>query len=139
MRILMAVDGSVHSRRARPLLLRACGGRSHRVTVFNATPPVVKGVGGEMSITEAIKQSAQAMTELFARELAVDKKIKVGTAVAEAADPATASGHVEDRTGRGRARGRADDSRDPSCPAHGCPSLSTCRRTIRPPILLTIS
>ena len=40
MRILMAVDGSEHSRRSRPLLLRACGGAPHRVTVLGVTPRV---------------------------------------------------------------------------------------------------
>lgn len=89
MRVLMAVDGSEHSRRAKVLLQRACGGRAHRVTVLNVTPPVTRGADGVESITEALKRSGRALAEAVAGELKA-AGLAAAAAVEESADPADA-------------------------------------------------
>ncbi len=90
MNILLAVDGSVHSRRAADALTRATAG-AHRVTVLNVTPtPTPAPEKNLMSVTEALKKSALALTDTVAREIRRARGWRARTAVVESMDVAGA-------------------------------------------------
>lgn len=90
MNILLAVDGSAHSKQATDQLARFAG-RGHRITVLNVTPaPVPAPEKNLPSVTEALKLSAVALTETVARELRRARRGTVRTAVVESMDVAGA-------------------------------------------------
>lgn len=90
MNILLAVDGSAHSKNATDLLARFSG-RGHRITVLNVTPtPSPAPEKNLPSVTEALKLSAVALTETVARDLRRAGRGTVRTAVVESMDVAGA-------------------------------------------------
>ncbi|MBK7687758.1 MAG: universal stress protein [Elusimicrobia bacterium] len=90
MNILLAVDGSNHSKRASDLLARATAG-AHRVTVLNVTPtPVPAPEKNLTSVTEALKKSAVALTEAVARDLRRARGWRARAVVVESMDVAGA-------------------------------------------------
>lgn len=90
MNILLAVDGSAHSKMATDQLARFLG-RGHRVTVLNVTPtPVPAPEKNLPSVTEALKRSAAALTETVAKEWRRAGRGPVRTVVTESMDVAGA-------------------------------------------------
>jgi nucleotide-binding universal stress UspA family protein len=102
MKIMAAVDGSLPAQRAVEVWGRWFGRGGHAVTVLNVTPPVTPSASKkDVSLTEALRDSARLMTADYARRL---KTAGVRSARGMVLESIDVAGAVLDEARREKAR-----------------------------------